>query len=365
MDIEIKKNTLETLKKAGQSPWYDNIDRRFIKEGLLARLFENGILGVTSNPTIFEKSISASEEYDESIKKLVKNGKNAVEIYDILSCEDVGHAADLLRDTYENTGHLDGYVSIEVLPEIAHDALKTVKSARGIFRKIGRPNIMIKIPGTKESPEAVRALTREGININVTLLFSRPHYETCAIAYIEGLKERVKDGKDVSNIFSVASVFISRVDAKLDKVFEERGKSELKGKIAVSNAKIIYKRFKELFNSDEFVALKKKGANPQRVLWASTSAKNPDYRDVKYVEELIGPYTINTMPPQTIEAFLDHGIVDLTIEKDVDKAKSYLATLKNLGIDINNICQKIQDEGVDAFQASFDKLTGSIKQKIR
>lgn len=347
MDTKVKKNSLITLAKTGQSPWYDNIDRRFIKSGKLKKLFDEGLLGVTSNPTIFEKAVSASGVYDSMIKRLASEGKTALQIYDTLTLEDVSMAADLLRDTYEKTDRLDGYVSIEVLPELAHDAAGTVKAALDIFKRINKPNIMIKVPGTKEAPEAIRTLTKEGINVNVTLLFSVKHYETCARAYIDGSEGR--------GVFSVASVFVSRIDTKLDKVFEEKKINELKGKIAVANAKMIYRKFKEL----DF-----KGGNIQRVLWASTSTKNPAYSDVKYVEELIGPDTINTMPPETIDAFLDHGKAELTVEKDLDKAKSYLAKLKSLGIDIDETCQEIQDAGVTAFQNSFDKLIRAIEQKI-
>jgi len=355
MGVKVAENTLTELAKALQSPWYDNIDRRLIKSGELRKLFDSGLLGVTSNPTIFEKAVSASDIYDGMIKKLASEGKTALEIYDTLTLEDVSSAADLLRDTYEKTDYLDGYVSIEVLPELAHDAAGTIKAALDISRRIAKPNIMIKVPGTKEAPEAIRALTKEGINVNVTLLFSVKHYKACARAYISGLQDRIKEGKDIKNIFSVASVFISRVDTKLDKLFDEKNAGELKGKIAVANAKMIYKKFKEL----DF-----KGGNAQRVLWASTSAKNPSYSDVKYVEELIGAETINTMPPQTVDAFLDHGKVELAIEKGLDNAGSDLAKLLSLDINLDEICQKIQDAGVTAFQNSFNELTRAIKTKM-
>ena len=364
METNTKQNALVELAKAGQSPWYDNIDRRFIKNGELKKIFDNGILGVTSNPTIFEKAVSASDVYDEMIKKLSGDGKSAPEIYDILTREDVSMAADLLKDTYKKTGCLDGYVSIEVLPEYAHDAEKTIESAREIFKKIQKPNIMIKVPGTKEAPEAIRALTREGLNVNVTLLFSVEHYGACAKAYAEGLKDRLREANDIKNVFSVSSIFVSRIDTKLDKIFGERKKNELAGKIAVANSKMIYQSFKEIFKSSDFNGLKTKGANMQRVLWASTSTKNPSYNDVKYVEELIGPDTINTMPPVTIDAFLDHGKVAVTVENDLDGEKAYLDKLKTLGIDIERVCQEIQDAGVTAFQNSFDKLIRSIESKI-
>ena len=362
METKTKTNALSKLAKVGQSPWYDNIERRLIKSGELKKIFENGILGITSNPTIFEKAISSSDEYDQEIKSLSAENKSVLEIYDALTIKDISMAADLLRDTYEKSKHLDGYVSIEVLPEFAHDAEKTIDSARKIFKRIGKPNIMIKVPGTKESAPAVRKLTSEGININVTLLFSTEHYELCANAYINGLKDRAKAGEDIKDVFSVASVFISRVDTTIDDMLAEKGINDLKGAIAVSNAKMIYQSFKDIFGKNEFNKIKY--ANPQRVLWASTSTKNPKYNDLKYVEELVGPNTINTMPPNTMEAFLDHGKAVHALENDLDRAKSYLEKLKAAGIDINSVCQKIQDAGVMSFQKSFDKLIKSIKDKM-
>ena len=364
MRTEVKANMLKRLARKGQSPWYDNIDRRLIKNGKLKELFDNGILGVTSNPTIFEKAVAGSDEYDREIKDLAEQGKNSREIYDILTIKDVSLASDLLRNTYQSSNHLDGYVSIEVLPEFAHNPEETIKSAREIASRIAKPNIMIKVPGTEEAPQAIRTLIKEGINVNATLLFSVKQYEVCAMAYIDGLKDRLKEGKGIKNIFSVASIFVSRVDTKIDKMLDGIEGEELKGKIAVANAKVIYQSFKKLFNSEEFLRLRSKGANVQRPLWASTSTKNPVYSDVKYVEELIGAETINTIPPHTIDAFLDHGRVELTIERDIDKAKSNLARLKTLGIDIDEICREIQDTGVKAFQDSFDKLIRSIEQKL-
>jgi len=363
--IKTAKNTLILLKEIGQSPWYDNIERCLVNNGGLKKLFETGLLGVTTNPTIFEKAVSGSTEYDQSIKDLSKKGKSGLRIYDTLTIEDVKKAAELLKNTYEKTSHLDGYVSIEVLPEFAHNAKKTIESAKEIFAKINMPNIMIKVPGTKESPEAVRELIKEGINVNVTLLFSVEHYEASAHAYIEGLKERLKNGKDISNVFSVASVFVSRVDTKLDKVFEEQKINDLKGKIAVANAKIIYQRFKEIFSGNKFTKLGEKGGHVQRVLWASTGTKNPTYNDVKYVEELIGPHTINTMPPVTVNAFLDHGKITSVLDGELDDVQISLKKLSNLGIDLDKVCQEIQDAGIIAFQVSFDKLIQSIQNKAR
>ena len=364
MDAKIKINSLIELAMAGQSPWYDNIERKLINSGELKKIFENGILGVTSNPTIFEKAVSSSNEYDAEIKSLSEKGKSVLEIYDALTIKDISMTADLLKDTYEKSNHLDGYVSIEVLPEFAHDAEKTIDSAREIFKKIGKPNIMLKVPGTKEGAQAVRELTKDGINVNATLLFSIGHYEACAEAYVNGLKDRLKLGMDIRNIFSVASVFISRVDTAIDGILDEKKEDILKGKSAVANAKMIYQSFNSIFKNDDFKSLKKNDSNVQRVLWASTGTKNPSYSDLKYVEELIGQETVNTMPPGTIDAFLDHGKVALVLENDLVRTKSDLEKLKAAGVDINKVCQEIQDAGVVSFQKSFDKLIQSIKDKM-
>jgi len=281
-----------------------------------------------------------------------------------LTTEDIALAAGLLTNTYEKSNHLDGYVSIEVLPEFAHNVEETVRYARSIFRSINLPNIMIKVPGTKEGARAVRRLIKEGINVNVTLLFSVKHYEAGALAYIEGLKDRLSEGKEIGNIFSVASVFVSRIDTRVDKILQAMHNKELQGTSAVANSKMIYRKFKELFESGSFQELSSKGANIQRPLWASTSTKNPAYSDVKYVEELIAPETVNTMPPETVNAFLDHGEARPPAGENRDKSESLLAGLKSLGIDMGDVCQGIQDDGVKSFQDSFDKLIQSIEQKL-
>jgi len=359
-------NPLRKLYQAGQSPWYDNIERRLFKTGEFKKLIDDyGIVGVTSNPTIFEKAVASSSEYDKQIFKLTEEGKTPQEIYDELTIADVSSAADELREIYNKTNKLDGYVSIEVLPEYARDPAKTIDYARKIFNRINKPNIMIKVPGTKEGLEAIRQLISEGINVNVTLLFSVPQYEAIAGAYIEGLRDRIKSNKDVKGIASVASVFVSRIDTKIDKMLDDVGAPDLKGKIAVSYMKMIYKRYREIFFGEEFKPLSAKGANVQRVLWASTSTKNPAYKDVKYVEELIGPDSINTMPHETVLAFADHGIVKQAVEENLDLAKSHLDDLKSSGIDLESICDQIQAEGVKKFKESFDLLIGSIEQKVK
>ena len=356
-------NSLVALAALGQSPWYDNIDRRLIQNGQLQKLIALGVMGVTSNPSIFEKAINGSAIYDETIQALAKAGKSPEQIYDVITVQDVQSTADLLSETYKKTRGRDGYVSLEVLPEYAHDPAKTIDDARRIHQEVARPNLMIKVPGTQEGPEAIRVLTREGINVNVTLLFSLEHYEASAKAYLDGLRERLGDGDSLEDVCSVASVFVSRVDTKVDKRLKELKEDRLKGKIAVANAKMIYQRFKALFFGQTFRGLASHGAQIQRVLWGSTSTKNPDYVDVKYVDELIGKDTVNTLPHNTLEAFLDHGTPKLSIEKNLNKEKEYLEQLKHLRIDLNEVCDEIQKQGVDAFSESFNQLIDAIRRK--
>ncbi|MDD5449989.1 MAG: transaldolase [Candidatus Omnitrophica bacterium] len=355
---------LKQLYELGQSPWYDNIERRLFKTGEFTELIDKyGIVGVTSNPTIFDKAISKSTDYDEQIKRLAGSNMDAYAIYDEIAIEDIGRAADMLKTIYEKTRGEDGYVSIEVLPQYANDPENTVKYAKRIFERINRKNILIKVPGTKAALGAITELIAEGINVNVTLLFSLTQYETIAKAYMDGLKKRLASGKSLDNVRSVASVFISRIDTSIDDLLESRGMGHLKGKAAVANSKLIYRRFKEIFFGPELSKLKKSGAAIQRVLWASTSTKNPSYRDVKYVEELIGPHSINTLPHPTALAFYNHGIVKSTVEEGFDEAKNILKELKSLGIDIDKICDELQGAGIKAFIDSFNSLIASIERK--
>jgi len=358
-------NNLETLLALGQSPWYDNIDRRLIQNGKLEKLFRLGVTGVTSNPSIFEKAVNGSSVYDSSIQQLAKAGKPPNEICDLITIQDIQFAADLLYNTYEATRGRDGYVSLEVDPDYAHDAKRTVDDARRIHKEVGRPNLMIKVPGTNEGCKAIRVLTRDGININVTLLFSLRHYEASAMAYIDGIRERLMDGNSVERVCSVASVFVSRVDTKIDNILEDLKIDHPKGKIAVANAKMIYQRFKGLFYDGIFGDPGSSGAGIQRVLWGSTSAKNPAYSDVKYVDELIGKDTINTLPDSTLDAFLDHGTPRLTIEQGLHKARQSLDLLQHQGVDLDKICDEIQQEGIAAFNASFKMLVDAIADKAR
>lgn len=363
---------LKELYNLGQSPWYDNIERRLLKSGELSRLIEDfGIRGVTTNPTIFEKAITNSSEYDQQIKALIREGKSLYEIYDELTIFDVSLAADLLRNTYADPHGWDGYVSIEVLPEYAHSTNETIDYARRIFKRINRPNIMVKVPGTKESPEAIRQLISEGINVNVTLLFSTQHYQRIANAYIEGLRERLKRGEDLSSVCSVASVFVSRIDTKIDKLLEEQNEARrydiknLQGCLAVANSKMIYQWFKKIFSAENFGDLEAKGAKAQRVLWASTSTKNPSYSDIKYVQELIGKDTINTLPHETVLAFQDHGRPKICLEENLELEQKRIEECQRLGIDLLATCQEIQDAGVRAFQDSFDKVISAIRGKAQ
>ena len=358
-------NNLETLLAVGQSPWYDNIDRGLIQNGKLEKLFRSGITGVTSNPSIFEKAVNGSSVYNSSIQELARAGKQPDKICDLITTQDIQSAADLLCDTYEASGGQDGYVSLEVDPDYAYDPEKTIDDAKRIHRNVARPNVMIKVPGTKEGCKATRVLTREGIKVNVTLLFSLKHYEASAMAYIDGIRDRLGDGNPIEGVCSVASVFVSRVDTKIDNILEDLKINRLKGKIAVANAKMIYQRFKELFYDGVFGDAASNRARIQRVLWGSTSTKNPVYDDVKYVDELIGKDTINTLPHSTLEAFVDHGTPRLTIEQDLHKARQHLDLLRQQGIDLDKVCDEIQQEGIAAFSASFNKLKDAVADKAR
>jgi len=373
--MEQKNGRLKKLYRIGQSPWYDNIDRRLIDHGELKSLIDRGIMGVTSNPTIFEKAVASSDIYDDKILRLKSAGKDLGAIYDDLTTDDVRDAAGLLMGVYEATRGVDGYVSIEVLPEYAHDTYKTIEYARHIFKKIGRKNIMIKVPGTASSPDAIRTLIAEGINVNATLLFSQEQYELIAQAYQDGLRDRMRMGEDISRVASVASVFVSRIDSKVDVLLDVIMAREmdldrkdaiggLKGKIAIANCKLIYQRFKQLFSDDRFGDIKAKGGRVQRPLWASTSTKNPAYSDCLYVDNLIGPHTVNTMPHQTVLAYEDHGGLDLSLEADMEGAVVRLAMVAQYGVNLDAVCHDTQQEGLKAFENSFLSLLDTLKKKM-
>jgi transaldolase/glucose-6-phosphate isomerase len=368
-------NRLVELAEIGQSIWYDNIERRLITSGDLKRMVEEDRLGgVTSNPAIFEKAIGGSDDYSEQLSQLAAQHKSAIEIYEELAIRDIQLAADTLASVFDTTNGGDGFVSLECSPLLAHETAGTIDEARRLWKAVDRKNVMIKIPGTPEGMPAIEECIYEGININITLLFSLSAYEQTMEAYIRGLERRMAEGKPINNVASVASFFVSRIDTAVDKRLDEQiSKStndqekarleSLKGRIAIANAKMAYQRFKEVFYSPRFDALKQKGAKVQRPLWASTSTKNPAYPDVYYVEALIGPETIDTIPPATYKAFRDHGKVRLTLEEELDKEKRLLAQLDEFGISLDEVTDQVLAEGVKLFIQPFEKLMQTIRSR--
>ena len=356
---------LHELAELGQAIWIYYISRSLITSGELQELVDQGLRGVTSNPSIFEKAIAGSADYDEDLNRLVRAGRSVAEIYEDLAMADIRSAADILRPVYEKSKGADGFVSLEVNPALAHDTEATIAEARRLFASLERPNVMIKVPATPAGIPAVESLIGEGININVTLIFSLEQYENVAAAYIAGLEKLALSGGDLGKVASVASFFISRVDTAVDKALEEIGNAGIQGKIAICNAKIAYSRFRQIFSSERWQKLAAQTARVQRPLWASTSSKNPAYPDTLYVDNLIGPDTVNTLPPATLDNFLDHGTVAATVETDVDGARNRMAELTELGIDLDAITNKVLDEGVAAFAKSFEGLIASIAAKRR
>ena len=357
---------LNKLADLGQSIWYDNIHRSLLQNGELARMIaEDSVTGLTSNPTIFEKAIAQSNVYDEAVETFLKANPRAetVAVYEALAIDDIRTAADLMRPVYEQTEGRDGYVSLEVAPTLAQDTSGSINEARRLFAAVERPNLMIKIPATEAGIPAIATLIGEGINVNVTLMFSLTHYEQVVNAYMDGLETLSANGGDLSRVSSVASFFVSRVDTMFDKALEATGTAEatqLRGKIGIANAKASYKRFQEITASKRFQALAGKGARVQRLLWASTSTKNPDYRDVIYVEELLGPDTVNTLPPATLEAFKDHGIAEVRLTENMEQAVEQIEQLQTLGIDYQDLTQILQTDGVNAFSKSFKSLIKTL-----
>jgi transaldolase len=359
-------NALQELyNRYGQSVWLDFISRDVLQSGTLRELLDLGVRGVTSNPSIFNKAISGSELYDDIIGEMAAQGASAFEIYDAISQRDITAAADEMAGLYEESLMGDGYVSIEVNPDLAHDLEGTLAEARRLWQAIDRPNLFIKVPATPVGVQAIRQLISEGININATLMFSLADYDAVALAYIEGLEKRAAAGEPLEHVASVASVFVSRIDTQVDKALAAIGETELQGKIAVANAKLAYARFKELFSGERWAALAEKGARVQRPLWASTGTKNPAYSDVLYVENLIGPHTVNTMPLKTIEATLDHAYISRTVDRDVDVARAQIARLAELGINLDQITADLQAAGVKAFTDDFHKLLATIEQRAQ
>jgi transaldolase len=369
----MKTNPLQELGALGQSIWLDYIRRDLIASGGLKRLIEeDGLRGMTSNPSIFEKAIADSHDYDEDVRAMALHGKGAEAIYESLSQRDVQSAADAFRPLYDATDGNDGYVSLEVNPHLAHDTSGTIKEARRLWDALHRPNVFIKVPATSEGLPAIQQLISEGINVNVTLLFGLPRYRQVVEAYIAGIEVRVAQGKPVQHVASVASFFVSRIDSLLDPQLEKlsarRGKEadiakSAQGQVAIASAKMAYQIYKEIFASQRFGKLAAHGARVQRLLWASTSTKNPNYRDVKYVEALIGPDTVNTAPMETIDAYRDHGKPDARLEQGVEEARRVLGGLAELGINIDTVTQQLEDEGVDKFNKPFDKLMETLVQR--
>jgi transaldolase len=355
-------NTLKQLAAAGTSPWLDNIRRGWLQSGEFRRMVDDGVLGVTSNPTIFQKAIADSTDYDAAVAALAASGATPTDTFFEIAIADVREAADQIRGVYDASGHLDGYVSFELPPAMANDTAKSIAAAPDFFRRIDRPNIYIKIPGTSAGSPAIEETIAAGVNVNVTLLFSLKNYEAIHEAYIRGLERRVEAGEPISDLYSVASFFVSRVDTAVDAQLPDD--SPLRGKAAVANAKLAYQQFLEITGSDRWRALVEKGANVQRPLWASTGTKNPAYSDVLYVEELIGPDCVNTMPEATIAAFLDHGTVRRTVDQDVDGARRIIDQVEAAGVSVDAVTAKLESDGVESFSASFDSLISTLEKSM-
>ncbi len=364
------ENTISELNALGQSVWYDNMDRRLVNSGELERLISLGVSGVTSNPTIFEKAITGSDAYDDDLRELSAAGLEPFQIYEKLVLCDIAMAAGLFRPVYDRTGRRDGYVSLEPRPALAYDTDGTVDEIRRLYGLLERrPNVMLKVPGTAAGISAVETLLGEGININITLMFSLRHYEAVSEAFLAGLEKFDATGGDVSQVESVASFFVSRVDTSVDRQLAaliEQGRDDLKpllGQAGVANAKLAYARFREKMGGERFAALREKGARPQRVLWASTSTKNPAYNELMYVEELAGADTVNTMPTVTLEAFLDRGKAAPKLETGLERAHAVMEELAAAGIDMEKVTDDLQDEGVRLFSESLDNLVESLRKK--
>ncbi len=369
----MKENPLLKLRSFGQSIWLDYIRRRMLVSGELGRLIkEDGLAGVTSNPSIFEKAIAESDDYDDAIRSLARAAKNAGQIYEELAVEDIRLTADLFRPLYDRVEGRDGFVSLEVSPRLARDTAGTVMEARHLWARVDRPNVLIKVPGTLEGLTAIRQLIGEGINVNITLLFGLSRYQAVAEAYIAGLEERTAGELPLDRLSSVASFFLSRIDVlvdpRLEKKLQEGGQladtaSMLRGEVAIASAKTAYQLYKEIHDTARFRRLAARGARPQRVLWASTGSKNPDYSDVKYVEALIGPDTINTMPLETLAAYRDHGKPALRLESDPDEAMRVLKRLPETGIDLDKVTMQLENEGIEKFLKPYEKLMQTLERK--
>lgn len=359
----------ENLRKAselGQAIWIDSISRDDLAEGgALEQMIEDGVVGVTSNPTIFQKAISESELYDEQLEEVSKETDDPKEIFLQLARQDIQDACDILAPVYERTAHKDGYVSLEVSPNLAYDAPKTVEEGMRLHEMVDRPNLFVKIPATQPGLAAIEEVIANGKSVNVTLIFSLERYKAVARAYIRGLQRLVAAGGDPSEVASVASFFVSRVDTEGDDRLDEVGRPDLKGKLAIANAKLAYAAFEEIFSDDDWEFLESKGATKQRPLWASTSTKNPDYPDTIYVDNLVGPDTVNTMPASTLEATMDHGDIRPTIKEGIEDARRLPRILAEAGVDYEDVTETLEQEGVQKFSDSFDELLEGIREKTR
>jgi transaldolase len=361
-------NPLKALLEFGQSPWMDYIRRDLLTSGALKKMIqEDGLMGMTSNPTIFEKAITGSKDYADILESPEAKKLDAKGVYEKIAIRDVQDAADIFKGVYQQSKRRDGYVSLEVSPLLANDTQGTIDEARRLWKSVGRENVMIKVPGTKEGLPAIRQLLEDGININITLLFAQSVYEQVAEAFIAALEARAKKGQDISHIASVASFFVSRIDTLIDGIIDTKLKTEtdagkralltgLQGKVAIANAKLTYRKYQEIHNTPRWKALAAKGAQPQRLLWASTSTKNPKYRDVMYVEELIGPETVDTIPPATFDAFRDHGRVRPSLTENVDEGAKVMANLEKAGISMKEVTEKLVVDGVKLFADAFKQL---------
>jgi transaldolase len=358
------ENRVKQIHSFGQSIWLDFIDREIIKSGNLQKLIdEDGVRGVTSNPAIFEKAITSGTDYDADIKELAKTTSDNEELFFELAIKDIQAATDIFKGVYEESNHVDGYVSLEVSPFLALKTEETAAQAEKLWKAVDRKNVMIKIPGTKPGLPAIRESIGKGININVTLLFGLERYEEVTEAYIAGLEDHLAAGHKIAHIASVASFFLSRIDTLVDPQLEAKGLGELEGEVAIASAKKAYEIYKRVFSGPRWEKLAAEGAQPQRLLWASTSSKNPKFKDTKYVEALIGPDTVDTAPLETIVAFRDHGVAADTLELDLDKSTEVLEKLKAGGIDIDQVTQQLEDEGIDKFNKPFEKLLQAIEDQ--
>ena len=361
----MSKTILHDLAALGQSLWIDNISRSMIVSGQLKGLIDQGLRGQTSNPTIFKQAISASNDYDQKIQSLAEAGKNTFEIYDELTIQDVTDAADLFKGVYEATKGLDGYVSLEINPKLANEYESQLNEGVRLWKKLNRANVMIKVPATKNGIRVVEALIAQGINVNTTLIFSAEQYNQVVWAYLKGLKTLQQTGGDLSKVRSVASVFVSRVDTTIDKWLDDNKLSAFRGHAAVANCHVIYHKFEQSFATKDFTDLKSSGAHTQRVLWASTGTKDPKYSDIKYVTELIAKDTVNTLPDKTLMAVIDHGQSAYSIPGNVADAQKLITVLREKGVDVGIVCNKLLEDGIIAFENSFDELLTSIEEKTK